>query len=105
MEDAMKSTARIGMIVCVVFSGVTAIAEETPRNPIAVTESGLVIGSAKEGVNRFLGIPYAAAPVGEQRWRPPETYGQFPSSFLQATQFGNECTQPGGAGSEDCLFL
>jgi para-nitrobenzyl esterase len=106
MEDAMKSTARIEMIVlCVVLSGMTAIAEETPRHPIAVTESGLVIGSTKEGINRFLGIPYAAPPLGERRWRPTESYGHFPGSFLHATQFGSECTQPDGTGSEDCLFL
>jgi len=72
--------------------------------PIALTESGLVIGFRTEGMNAFLGIPYAASPIGDLRWRPPQRYGTFPGSFLEATEFGSECTQAGG-GSEDCLFL
>jgi para-nitrobenzyl esterase len=83
---------------------VTASADDSSRPPIAVTESGVVIGATTNGVNQFLGIPYAAPPVGALRWRPPRPYGFFPEFFLQATQFGSECTQAGG-GSENCLFL
>ena len=75
------------------------------RRSIAFTESGLVIGSTTGGVSQFLGIPYAAPPVGPLRWRPPKRYGFFPGFALQATQFGSACTQPGGIGSENCLFL
>ena len=75
------------------------------RRPIAFTESGLVIGSATDGGNAFLGIPYAAPPVGALRWRPPERFGSFPGFVLQANQFGSACTQPGGIGRENCLFL
>jgi para-nitrobenzyl esterase len=75
------------------------------RRSIAFTESGLVIGSTAGGVSQFLGIPYAAPPVGALRWRPPKRYGFFPGFALQATQFGSACTQPGGIGSENCLFL
>lgn len=83
----------------------TASADNSPRRPIALTESGFVIGSTTAGGNEFLGIPYAAPPVGALRWRPPKRYGFFPGFALQATQFGSACTQPGGIGSENCLFL
>ena len=88
----------------VLSSVVTASADDSSRRPIALTESGVVIGAMTDGVNQFLGIPYAAPPVGALRWRPPRRYGFFPGFFLQATQFGSECTQAGG-GSENCLFL
>ena len=92
--------------VCMVAlsSAATAYADDSSHPPIAVTESGVVIGSRMDGVNQFLGIPYAAPPVGALRWRPPKRYGFFPGLVLQVTQFGSECTQAGG-GSENCLFL
>jgi para-nitrobenzyl esterase len=74
-----------------------------------VTESGPLKGITVNGVNEYLGIPYAAAPVGSLRWTPPQAFGTWPG-VLQATQFGNECPQapsPFGKASnnEDCLFL
>src|SRR5271166_3470970 len=84
-------------------SALTASAGSLYR-PTALTGSGVVVGFTKNGMNEFLGIPYAAPPVGNRRWKPPKPYGQFQGGLLQATQFGSECTQAGG-GSEDCLFL
>ncbi len=43
-------------------------------DPIAATTSGLVRGAAVNGVTRFLGVPYAAGPVGDRRFRAPESY-------------------------------
>jgi len=90
--------------ICVVTLGTVLTASADDR-PIALTESGVVIGLRVEAMNEFLGIPYAAPPVGTRRWRPPQGYGLFPGFLLQTTQFGSECTQPGGIGSENCLFL
>src|SRR5580700_1961122 len=92
--------------ICVftLISVATASADDSSHRPIAFTESGLVIGSTSDGGSEFLGIPYAAPPVGALRWTPPQRYGFFPGFVLQATQFGSECTQAGG-GSENCLFL
>jgi len=94
--------------ICAISAGsvVTVSAEDSSPHPIALTESGLVIGSTTNGVNEFLGIPYAAPPVGALRWTPPKPYGFFHGLVLQATQFGSECPQqPGPFGSENCLFL
>ena len=85
-------------------SALNASAADPSHRPVALTESGLVIGFTAEGIDQFLGIPYAAPPVGDLRWTPPKSYGFFPGFVLQATQFGSECPQAGG-GSENCLFL
>jgi para-nitrobenzyl esterase len=73
-----------------------------------VTESGPLKGIETSIEDQFLGIPYAAPPVGNLRWVPPQPRGQW-QGVLDATQFGNYCTQPDGAGGtfgdEDCLTL
>jgi para-nitrobenzyl esterase len=93
--------------ICTIAAGsvVSVSASDPSFHPSALTESGLVIGSTTNGVAEFLGIPYAAPPVGALRWTPPRPYGFFHGLVLHATQFGSECTQPGPIGSEDCLFL
>ncbi|WP_084258833.1 carboxylesterase/lipase family protein [Microtetraspora malaysiensis] len=80
-------------------------------SPVAVTASGKVRGTDQDGIHRFRGIPYAAPPVGERRWLPP----QPPSSWTgtrDATKTGPACLQPqapdmpkGTPQSEDCLTL
>jgi para-nitrobenzyl esterase len=77
-------------------------------NKVIVTESGPLEGMIANGINEYLGIPYAAPPVGSLRWVPPQPFGMW-KGVLQATQFGNACVQPDGLGgtfgSEDCLSL
>ena len=78
--------------------------------PILASSDGPVRGANADGVERFLGIPYAAPPVAEQRWQPPGPVKTHPA-VLEATRFGNDCIQNGipyaGAPktSEDCLYL
>ncbi|MGD0824206.1 MAG: carboxylesterase family protein [Terriglobales bacterium] len=88
--------------LCVVTLGTAPTAFGAP--PTATTTSGVVVGKKANGMNEFLGIPYAAPPVGLLRWEPPQPYGPFAGAYLEATQFGSECPQAGG-GNEDCLFL
>jgi para-nitrobenzyl esterase len=73
------------------------------KTPAIVTESGPLKGIINGNISEFLGIPYAAPPVGVLRWMPPQPYGPF-SGLFDASSFGSVCTQP-GRGSENCLFL
>jgi para-nitrobenzyl esterase len=75
-----------------------------------MTASGPVCGIVVNGVNEWLGIPYAAPPVGPLRWAPPQPPAPW-SATLNATAFGSICTQPAvgksgaNTGSENCLFV
>ena len=84
-----------------------------PSGPRVKTDSGIVEGKDKGVVHAFLGIPYAAPPVGDLRWKPPAPAATW-TGVRKATEFGAHCMQgkvfgdmnfrdPGG--SEDCLFL
>jgi para-nitrobenzyl esterase len=78
-------------------------------HPVVLTEKGPVSGIVTGDVTKFLGIPYAAPPVGELRWTPPKAHAPWDKP-LNATLFGNHCPQdasPFGVASvsEDCLFL
>ncbi len=79
-------------------------------------ESGELQGVDGDGGASFKGIPFAAPPVGELRWRPPQPAARW-TGVRQAAEFGADCMQgrfgpPPAAGapappapSEDCLFL
>jgi para-nitrobenzyl esterase len=82
-------------------------------NPDAaiMTEDGWVKGFYPAWVKDnevFFAIPYAAPPVGNLRWMPPQPHDKW-KGVLKNTYFGNFCTQPDGSGgtfgSEDCLTL
>lgn len=77
--------------------------------PVVSTESGPVRGVSSDGIDRYLGIPYAAPPVGALRWAAPQPAERW-HGLRDAAQFGNHCPQgpsPFGLASidEDCLFL
>jgi para-nitrobenzyl esterase len=73
-------------------------------------ESGEVVGESDNGVHVFMGIPYAAPPVGDLRWRAPKPLHRRDGAF-EAREFGPACPQapskdvPAEAMSEDCLTL
>jgi para-nitrobenzyl esterase len=77
--------------------------------PVVGTTNGAVRGSSTGPVSEFLGIPYAAPPVGALRWQPPQPVASW-SGVRDATQFAPHCPQPAtpfgqASTSEDCLFL
>jgi para-nitrobenzyl esterase len=63
-------------------------------SPIVKTVSGLVQGIIDGDVSIFKGIPYAAPPVGEFRWRPPQTVKPW-TEIRDASQYGLNCAQAG----------
>jgi para-nitrobenzyl esterase len=78
-------------------------------DPVIVTENGRLQGVVGTQMVQYLGIPYAAPPVGLLRWTPPQGFGRWKGIF-QATQPGSECPQVDQAGTsvvgdENCLFL
>ena len=81
---------------------------ETPQ-PIRI-ETGMVQGTVEDGLTVYRGIPFAAAPVGNLRWRPPQAAPKW-DGVRSATGYGRACMQSNPAisnlppPSEDCLFL
>lgn len=80
-----------------------------PEGPTAETDLGTAIGEDAGDVQVWRGIPYAAPPVGDLRFRPPEPAAPW-GGWREATAFGPECPQRmrGGTtvvGDEDCLTL
>lgn len=76
-------------------------------------ENGVVRGAVAGDVVAFKGLPYAAPPVGERRWRPPAPASDW-SGVRDAKDYGAICIQPPANGdpgvgplpmSEDCLTL
>lgn len=78
--------------------------------PVVNAPAGRVRGASHEDVRIYRGVPYARAPVGDLRWRPPAPMPRW-RGVRDATQFGAACMQPPSpffthaAVSEDCLFL
>lgn len=80
--------------------------------PVVSTTNGAVKGVATSMVTSYKGIPYAAPPVGDLRWKAPAPAAPW-DGVLDATQFGGSCTQGTGWDpgydqptlNEDCLYL
>jgi para-nitrobenzyl esterase len=111
-------------------SGATLLAAMVALTTVAVvpaavsepvkTDAGLVSGihSSTGSVRVFKGIPFAAPPVGELRWKAPQPVAKW-KIVKKADTFGSVCVQPKGNGrlnvsvdlpdsplvSEDCLYL
>ena len=86
------------------------------KTTVSVT-GGQILGNARteeHGLKEYLGIPYAAAPLGKLRWHPPQPVTSW-SGVLDATSKGLPCMQPTSLSpfydraysemSEDCLTL
>lgn len=98
----------IGLVFA--FSGPALTANDTVR-----VEGGLISGSVVDGVRSYKGIPFAAPPVGELRWKAPQPVAEW-EGVRECNDFGPDCPQapypqsslyysaPRKQG-EDCLCL
>lgn len=117
--EALRSLRRpilLCWLAAVASIAVPAVAQEgsghSEDGPVVNTAEGPVRGYTKNGVDIFLGIPYAAPPVGNLRWRPPQPVRHW-TAPLNATHYGKTCPQIYELGvfaaptstSEDCLYL
>jgi para-nitrobenzyl esterase len=87
-------------------------AQLTGDAPKVKTVNGTLVGMNSSGVKIFKGIPFAAPPVGELRWKEPRPVKNW-EGVRQATEFGPSALQNNAFGdmvgtnnrSEDCLYL
>ncbi|NLE73212.1 MAG: carboxylesterase family protein [Actinobacteria bacterium] len=112
----MSRWGRIALVIVCVLCLVVTVGcgsrEATMDQP--VLDSGAIRGVHTDGVWSYLGIPYAASPLGELRWRPAEPVESW-KGVRVCDAYGPSCPQevgavsmgPLGVGetSEDCLYL
>lgn len=71
---------------------------------LAVTTKGAVRGVVAQDIVTFKGIPYAAPPTGDLRFRAPQPRAAWQGE-LDASKAGSPCPQATQTTTEDCLFL
>ena len=86
------------MCVAAMVAAVTATTSAAIPDQVRV-ENGLVSGVAgiSSGVRAFKGMPYAAPPVGANRWRAPQPAANW-DGVRAGNAFGNRCIAGGGGG-------
>lgn len=105
----MNKNLKAGIMLATFLAG-PAVAQEA--RPLVETASGPVQGVDRDGLQEYLGIPYAAPPVGDLRWQPPAAPASW-TEPLDASAFGATCPQVTTLGAfagptsvnEDCLSL
>ncbi len=108
----MKFTVALLAALPLMLPAVGFAADFNLHGPIRI-ESGLIQGvsSPENDLVAFEGIPYAAPPIGNLRWREPQPAARW-EGIRQAGHFGPSCVQPKSPSGkqpaemgEDCLFL
>jgi para-nitrobenzyl esterase len=105
-----RTLTLLGFAIAVAVSGLAF----APNDVIRV-DGGVISGTASDGVRSFKGIPFAAPPVGELRWKAPQPVVAW-EGIRKCEAFGPDCPQssyPAGSmfyspprtQSEDCLYL
>jgi para-nitrobenzyl esterase len=113
----MKTLNRKFLLVVLLLSLVTmacasgraraTVSASTPLPGMVMTQFGPVQGFQQGRTAVFFGIPYAAPPVGELRWKPPAAPRAW-TETLQANELAPICPQMDEdqiVGDEDCLYL
>jgi para-nitrobenzyl esterase len=110
-SPGLKTSLALGLTLSVAAL-LAPIQTHAAGGPIVRTSEGPVQGFQTKGITEFLGIPYAAPPVGSLRWMPPLSHAPW-TTVLQATSFGSNCPQnendvfdgPVNLTVESCLYL
>ncbi|MEW2489891.1 carboxylesterase family protein [Streptomyces sp. NPDC048411] len=106
------ATVSVTLAATVITAGLASARPGAPALPArVVTAEGPVQGAVAGAVRTFQGIPYAASPTGEHRWKEPQPVRHW-ASPLDARTPKSACAQPTDqpisiedGGSEDCLYL
>ena len=107
---AATTTAASASAAAAKEGSATVSRSDASAAPVVGTAGGAVRGKTVGTADEFLGIPYAAPPVGQLRWRPPQPAAGW-SGVRDATAFAPNCAQPGdlpfgiASMSENCLYL
>ncbi len=100
-------------VLCLLLGYFSLYAYAQGERPVIQIESGRLQGVAEHNMFAFKNIPYAAPPVGDLRWRPPQPALPW-TGTRDASLFGDSCPQPfvknlsaglSLPGNEDCLKL
>src|SRR6187200_667294 len=120
--DRARAGSRVEILLCS-LTGMAAMGAGTGASfqtraplqspPVVRVESGELQWVVDDGVASFKGIPFAAPPVGDLRWRPPQPAAKW-TGIRKADAYGHDCMQlpfPSDAAplgtppAEDCLVL
>ena len=110
--------ARNHVLAMLVIAGAAVLGSCTQQKGETITlqvktQYGVLEGFEEDGVKKFLGVPFAQAPVGELRWKAPQPVQAW-EGVREAKQFGDDPMQldvfgdmafRGSGRSEDCLYL
>ena len=99
-----------------VVAGIAMLSACTQKEEVTLqvkTQYGVLEGIEEDGVKKFLGVPFAQAPVGDLRWKAPQPLQAW-EGVREAKAFSDDPMQPnifgdmqfrGPGRSEDCLYL
>jgi para-nitrobenzyl esterase len=119
MTDWGRGLVGAAFAALLAAGALTGAGAEAPPAPVVHVAGGALQGARQGGADAYLGIPFAAQPVGERRWHAPEPAKAW-SGVRDATHFGASCWQAvsakgfgpwtheyvvDGPVSEDCLYL
>ncbi len=106
----VRKTVWLALVFLLPFPVLTTSANNTIK-----IDGGLISGSVAEGVRSYKGIPFAAPPIGDLRWKPPQPVAKW-EGVRKCEAYGTDCPQapypaasiyasPPRPQSEDCLYL
>jgi para-nitrobenzyl esterase len=115
----MRISTRWLIVTCLFTIGITSFKTSSDDLSVVKTEAGLVSGTVSDGIHIFKGIPFAAPPIGDLRWKAPQPVqhwtgvkvcDKFSASPMQASpapfsMWTEEFLIPKEPISEDCLYL